>query len=79
MGGVEVYRTEWCIYAPDEDVAGSIDMVLKHRDSAVFFLWTGSVVKNSRTSTWFRQNNEVSAAISGLLGFLGLGPIGSKV
>ncbi|CAE7418394.1 unnamed protein product [Symbiodinium necroappetens] len=38
MGDVEVYRTEWCIYAPDEDVAGSIDMVLKRRDSAVFYL-----------------------------------------
>ena len=37
-GRCEVYRTEWCIYAPDEDVAGSIDMVLNRRDSAVFYL-----------------------------------------
>ena len=38
MGNVEVYRTEWCIYAPDEDIAGSIDLVLKEKDSNVFHL-----------------------------------------
>ncbi|CAE7390472.1 unnamed protein product [Symbiodinium microadriaticum] len=38
MGDIEAYRTEWCIYAPNEDVAGSIDMVLKRRDSPVFYL-----------------------------------------
>ena len=53
VGSTTLCRTEGCIYAPDEDVAGSIDMVLKQRDSAGFFfiLWTGSVVKSSRTST----------------------------
>ena len=34
MGDIEAYRTE----CPDEDVAGSIDMVLKRRDSPVFYL-----------------------------------------
>ena len=38
MGSVEVYRTEWCIYAVDEDVAGSIDLVLKKTDADVYYL-----------------------------------------
>ena len=38
MGDVEVYRTEWCIYAASEDVAGSIDLVLKATNSDTFYL-----------------------------------------
>ena len=38
MNDVEVYRTEWCIYAPEEDVAGSIDLVLKSRTGNDFFI-----------------------------------------
>ena len=29
MGLMEVFRTEWCIYATEEDLAGSIDLVLR--------------------------------------------------
>ena len=28
LGLLEVFRTEWCIYATEEDLAGSIDLVL---------------------------------------------------
>ncbi|CAE7885066.1 unnamed protein product, partial [Symbiodinium sp. KB8] len=38
MNDVEVYRTERCIYAPEEDVAGSIDLVLKSRTGNDFFI-----------------------------------------
>ncbi|CAE7836607.1 unnamed protein product [Symbiodinium sp. CCMP2592] len=38
MESVEVYRTEWCIYAVDEDVAGSIDLVLKEKDEDIYYL-----------------------------------------
>ena len=38
MGDVEAYRTEWCIYASREDVAGPIDLVLKATDSDTFYL-----------------------------------------
>ncbi|CAE7264816.1 GIP [Symbiodinium sp. CCMP2592] len=38
LGNVEVYRTEWCIYASREDVAGSIDLVLKSSEDETFYL-----------------------------------------
>ena len=38
LDNVEVYRTEWCICAPNEDLAGSIDLVLKDKDSNTFHL-----------------------------------------
>ena len=38
MGNVEVFRTEWCVHAPEEDLAGSIDVVLKIKDSSEFIL-----------------------------------------
>ncbi|CAE7220712.1 unnamed protein product [Symbiodinium sp. CCMP2592] len=38
MENAVVYRTEWCIYAPEEDVAGSIDMVLKDVNNDVLYL-----------------------------------------
>ncbi|CAE7478378.1 unnamed protein product [Symbiodinium sp. CCMP2592] len=38
LDNVEVYRTEWCICAPEEDLAGSIDLVLKDKDTDVFHL-----------------------------------------
>ena len=38
MGPVEIFRTEWAIHAPEEDVAGSIDVVLKRKNSDDFIL-----------------------------------------
>ena len=38
LENVEVYRTEWCICAPGEDLAGPIDLVVKDKDTNVFHL-----------------------------------------
>ncbi|OLP88805.1 hypothetical protein AK812_SmicGene29789 [Symbiodinium microadriaticum] len=38
LENVEVYRTEWCICAPNEDLAGSIDLVMKDKDSNTFHI-----------------------------------------
>ena len=38
LQNIEVYRTEWCIYAPEEDLAGSVDLVLKEKDKNVFHI-----------------------------------------
>ena len=38
MGNVEVFRTEWCVHAPEEDLAGSIDVVLKIKGSSEFIV-----------------------------------------
>ena len=38
LENVEVYRTEWCICAPDEDLAGSIDLVVKDKDNNTFHI-----------------------------------------
>ena len=39
LENVEVYRTEWCICAPNEDLAGSIDLVMKDKDSNTFHIF----------------------------------------
>ena len=38
INDVQAYRTEWCIYAEAEDLAGSIDLVLKKTGVAEFVL-----------------------------------------
>ena len=38
LGNMEVFRTEWCICAPEEDLAGSIDLVLKDKDADIYHL-----------------------------------------
>ncbi|CAE7258342.1 unnamed protein product [Symbiodinium microadriaticum] len=38
LENVEVYRTEWCICAPDEDLAGSINLVVKDKDHNTFHI-----------------------------------------
>ena len=38
IGDVQAYRTEWCIHAPEEDLAGSIDLVLRFPDRGEFVL-----------------------------------------
>ena len=38
MGLMEVFRTEWCIYATEEDLAGSIDLVLRDPVAEVLYL-----------------------------------------
>lgn len=38
LGNMEVFRAEWCICAPEEDLAGSIDLVLKDKDADIFHL-----------------------------------------
>ena len=38
LENVEVYRIQWCICAPDEDLAGSIDLVMKDRDTNIFHI-----------------------------------------
>ena len=38
IGALETYRTEWCIYATDEDLAGSIDLVLRDPISNMLYL-----------------------------------------
>ena len=38
IGVLETYRTEWCIYASEEDLAGSIDLVLRDPISNMLYL-----------------------------------------
>ena len=38
IADVVAYRTEWCIYATEEDLAGSIDLVLKKSNGSEFVL-----------------------------------------
>ena len=38
IGILETYRTEWCIYATEEDLAGSIDLVLRDPVSNMLYL-----------------------------------------
>ena len=38
MGLMEVFRTEWCTYATEEDLAGSIDLVLRDPVAEVLYL-----------------------------------------
>ena len=38
IGDVHVFRTEWCVHAPEEDLAGSIDLVLKIKTKNEFIL-----------------------------------------
>ena len=38
IGVLETFRTEWCIYATEEDVAGSIDLVLRDPVSDMLYL-----------------------------------------
>ena len=56
MGDVEVYRTEWCIYAASEDVAGSIDLVLKATNSDTFYLidWKRSEKLQDKSTSYGR-------------------------
>ena len=49
LENLEVYRTEWCICAPEEDLAGSIDLVTRTR---MFFISSiGKGVRICRIST----------------------------
>ena len=38
LGLLEVFRTEWCIYATEEDLAGSIDLVLRDPVADMLYL-----------------------------------------
>ena len=38
IGILDAYRTEWCVYATDEDLAGSIDLVLRDPITKMLYL-----------------------------------------
>ena len=54
--GCKVFRTEWAIYAPKKDVAGSIDLVLRCPESDTYILvdWKRSEKLRDKDSSFGR-------------------------